>query len=114
MTSPNPLANPAPWNLVASEYAAEVAPIFAWFTAAGFESVEVHEVAHAQPAMTTRQAWAWMVRATAPIALLRQSLGPTKWAGFETCVLAKLIEAFGEEGRSMQRKANLSVGRKRM
>ena len=83
-------------------------------TAAGFESVEVHEVAHAQPAMTTRQAWAWMVRATAPIALLRQSLGPTKWAAFETCVLAKLIEAFGEESRSMQRKANLSVGRKRM
>jgi SAM-dependent methyltransferase len=83
-------------------------------TAAGFESVEVHEVAHAQPAMTTRQAWAWMVRATAPIALLRQSLGPTKWAAFETRVLAKLIEAFGEESRSMQRKANLSVGRKRM
>jgi hypothetical protein len=54
------------------------------------------------------------VRATAPIALLRQSLGPTKWAAFETCVLAKLIEAFGEEGRSMQRKANLSVGRRRM
>ena len=83
-------------------------------TAAGFGKVEIHEVAHTLPAMTTREAWAWMVRATAPIALLRQSLGPTKWAAFETCVLAKLIEAFGEESRSMQRKANLSVGRKRM
>jgi SAM-dependent methyltransferase len=83
-------------------------------TAAGFESVEVHEVIHTLPAMTTRQGWAWMVRATAPIALLRQSLGPTKWAAFDACVLAKLIEAFGEERQSMRRKANLSVGRKRM
>jgi ubiquinone/menaquinone biosynthesis C-methylase UbiE len=81
-------------------------------TAAGFDSVEVHEVVHTLPAMTTRQAWAWMVRATAPIALLRQTLGPTKWASFDTCVLARLIEAFGEEGHRMQRKANLSVGRK--
>ena len=63
--------------------------------------------------MTTRQAWAWMVRATAPIALLRQSLGPTKWSGFRTCVLARLVEAFGEENQSMRRTANLSLGRKR-
>jgi hypothetical protein len=83
-------------------------------TAAGFESVEIHEVAHTLPTMTTREGWAWMVRATAPIALLRQRLGPTKWASFEARVLARLIEAFGEEGHSMQRKANLSVGRKRM
>jgi hypothetical protein len=55
-----------------------------------------------------------MVRGTAPIALLRQSLGPTKWASFDACVLAKLIEAFGEEAQSMRRRANLSVGRKRM
>ena len=82
-------------------------------TEAGFEDVEVREVAHTLPAMTTREAWAWMTRATAPIALLRQSLAPTKWAFFETCVLAKLIEAFGEEARGMQRKANLSLGRKR-
>jgi len=81
-------------------------------TAAGFESVEIHEVTHTLPTMTTRQAWAWMVRATAPVALLRQKLGPMKWAGFEICVLARLIEAFGEKGGSMQRKANLSVGRK--
>jgi Methylase involved in ubiquinone/menaquinone biosynthesis len=82
-------------------------------TAAGFENVEIHEVAHTLPAMTTRQAWTWMVRATAPIALLRQSLGPTKWASFDACVLSKLIEAFGDEAQSMRRKANLSVGRKR-
>jgi ubiquinone/menaquinone biosynthesis C-methylase UbiE len=82
-------------------------------TAAGFENVEVHEVEHKMPAMTTRQAWAWMVRATAPVALLRQRLGPTKWASFETCVLAKLIEACGEEGHTMRRRANLAVGRKR-
>ena len=80
---------------------------------AGFEDVEIHEVAHALPPMTTRQGWAWMVRATAPIALLRQKLGPAKWAPFETCILAKLIEVFGEEEQSMRRKANLSVGRKR-
>jgi hypothetical protein len=55
-----------------------------------------------------------MVRATAPIALLRQNLEPTKWAAFDACVLAKLIEAFGEGAQSMRRKANLSVGRKRM
>ncbi len=81
--------------------------------AAGFDNVEVHEVVHALPAMTTRQGWEWMVRATAPIALLRQKLGPTQWAAFDTCVLAKLIEAFGEEEQSMQRKANLSLGHKR-
>ena len=80
--------------------------------AAGFANVEIHEVVNALPAMTTRQAWAWMVRATAPIALLRQSLGPTNWASFDTCVLARLIETFGEESQSMRRKANLSVGRK--
>jgi SAM-dependent methyltransferase len=82
-------------------------------TAAGFENVEVHEVVHTLPAMTTREAWGWMVRATAPIALLRQNLGPTAWAAFDACVLAKLIEAFGEQRQSMRRKANLSVGRKR-
>ena len=82
-------------------------------TAAGFANVEIHEIVHTMPAMTTRQAWAWMVRATAPIALLRQNLGPTKWASFDACVLAKLIEAFGDESQSMQRKANLSVGRRR-
>jgi hypothetical protein len=32
MPSANPLANPAPWNLIASDYAAEVAPIFARFS----------------------------------------------------------------------------------
>ena len=68
---------------------------------------------HTLPAMTTRQGWEWMVRATAPIALLRQSLGPTKWAPFEACVLAKLVQTFGEASQSMRRKANLSVGRKR-
>ena len=31
MTSSNPLSSPGPWNLVASEYAAEVVPVFAWF-----------------------------------------------------------------------------------
>ena len=31
MTSSNPLSSLPPWNLVASDYAAEVAPIFAWF-----------------------------------------------------------------------------------
>ena len=31
MTSANPLSSPAPWNLVASEYAVEVAPVLAWF-----------------------------------------------------------------------------------
>jgi len=82
-------------------------------TAAGFENVEVHELTHTLPRMTTRQGWAWMVRATAPVALLRQSLGPAKWAAFDACVLAKLIEAFGEESQSMRRKANLSVGHKR-
>jgi len=66
---------------------------------------------HTLPAMTTREGWAWMVRATAPIALLGQRLGPTKWAFFDACVLAKLIETFGEERQSMRRKANLSVGR---
>jgi SAM-dependent methyltransferase len=83
-------------------------------TSAGFDDVEVHELVHTLPAMTTRQGWAWMVRSTAPIALLRQSLGPAKWASFDACVLAKLIEAFGEQSQSMRRKANLSVGRKRM
>jgi SAM-dependent methyltransferase len=82
-------------------------------TAAGFAKVEVHELVHTLPAMTTREGWAWMVRATAPIALLRQRLGPRKWALFDACVLAKLIETFGEERQSMRRKANLSVGRKR-
>jgi SAM-dependent methyltransferase len=82
-------------------------------TAAGFEDVEVHELTHTLPRMTTRQGWAWMVRATAPVALLRQSLGPTKWAAFDACVLAKLIEAFGEGAQSMRRKANLSLGHKR-
>jgi hypothetical protein len=43
-----------------------------------------------------------------------QSLGPAKWAAFDERVLAKLIEAFGEESQSMRRKANLSLGRKRM
>ena len=81
--------------------------------AAGFDNIEIHEVAHTLPAMTTRQAWAWMVRATAPIALLRQRLEPAEWAAFDACILAKLVEAFGEESQSMRRKANLSVGRKR-
>lgn len=82
-------------------------------TAAGFEDVALHEIVHTLPAMTTREGWAWMARATAPIALLRQSLGPAKWAAFDACVLAKLIEAFGEQSQSMRRKANLSIGRKR-
>jgi SAM-dependent methyltransferase len=77
------------------------------------DNIEIHEVAHTLPAMTTRQAWAWMVRATAPIALLRQRLEPAEWAAFDACILAKLVEAFGEESQSMRRKANLSVGRKR-
>ena len=37
MTSRNPLSNPAPWDLVASEYAAEVAPVFAWFACKAIE-----------------------------------------------------------------------------
>lgn len=81
-------------------------------SAGGFEAVDVVEVSQTQNHPSTRELWDGMTRTTAPIALLRQKLGPNDWPRVEAGVLGRLIAAFGEGPQTVALPANLIVGRR--
>ena len=78
----------------------------------GFEAVEVVEVTHTQTYPSMRQLWAGTTRTTAPIALLREKLGPSDWPRVEAGVLGRLLEMFGEGPQTIPMPANLIAGRR--
>jgi hypothetical protein len=78
----------------------------------GFEAVEVVEVTHAQTYPSMRQLWAGTTRTTAPIALLREKLGPGDWPRVEAGVLGRLLEMFGDGPQTIPMPANLVMGRR--
>ncbi|HMA92959.1 MAG TPA: methyltransferase domain-containing protein, partial [Polyangiaceae bacterium] len=80
--------------------------------AGGFEDVEVIEVTHTQSYSSTRELWGGMVRSTAPIALLREKMGPNEWPRVEAGVLGRLLQEFGEGPQELPVPANLIVGRR--
>jgi SAM-dependent methyltransferase len=81
-------------------------------SAGGFEAVDVIEVTQTQSYPSTRELWDGMTRTTAPIALLREKLGPDNWPRVEAGVLGRLIQAFGEGPQTLTMPANLIVGRR--
>jgi SAM-dependent methyltransferase len=78
----------------------------------GFEAVKVVEVTESQSYASTHQLWAGMTRTTAPIAFLREKLGPSEWPRVEAGVLSRLLEMFGEGPQTIPMPANLMVGRR--
>lgn len=64
-------------------------------TAAGFSDVQVEELAveHEFPSMA--DAWRSIARSTAPLALLRRTLGPDAARGLEEGLLRDLVDHFG-------------------
>lgn len=77
----------------------------------GFEEVEVVEVTHTQRYASTRELWEGMVRASAPMALLRETM-PGEWPNVEAGVLGRLLEEFGEGPQALPVPANLIAGRR--
>jgi ubiquinone/menaquinone biosynthesis C-methylase UbiE len=78
----------------------------------GFEAVKVVEVTESQSYVSTHQLWSGTTRTSAPIALLREKLGPSEWPRVEAGVLSRLLDMFGEGPQITPMPANLIVGRR--
>ena len=81
-------------------------------TLAGLEAVTVREVAKSNRYPTLESAYATLVRGSAPLALLRQSLGETAWSELYANLYRRLAEKYGEGEQELTMRANLAVAKK--
>jgi ubiquinone/menaquinone biosynthesis C-methylase UbiE len=79
---------------------------------AGFGSVRVELVKHADTAASPIAFWKSMERSTAPFVLLRQRLGERKFAELSQQILARLVERFGPGPLVIETQALIGVGTK--
>jgi ubiquinone/menaquinone biosynthesis C-methylase UbiE len=79
--------------------------------AAGFQDVEIKRFTHAVEIRSATEYWDVIVRAGAPLALLKQRLGPVEWERQSALALAYL-EAELEQPRLLETTAFLGFGRK--
>jgi SAM-dependent methyltransferase len=89
----------------ADEFAAELRD-------AGFADVEVLPKTHSMPAESPAAVWASCERTTAPIVLLRRSLGEQKWSEVSRGVAERLERQYGSGPITFTSTALLGVGRK--
>lgn len=93
-----PLGDPA-------EFASELA-------AAGFSEVTITAVTHTLSAESPATVWAQSQRTTAPVVLLRRSLGEARWAGVARDVQAELEATYGTGKVDVSTTAYLARGKK--
>jgi hypothetical protein len=77
---------------------------------AAFSRVEVHAVTHTKHYASTTAMWESIERTLAPLALLREKLGPERWAGARVKIHDALVRATGEGPQQLAMPAWLSVG----
>jgi len=81
-------------------------------TAAGFEGVTVHEVSASSEAPTLDLAWNFLLRGSAPFALLRRNIGEAAWKDVERGIKDQLRNKYGSGAQRVTMSAHLGVGRK--
>jgi hypothetical protein len=77
---------------------------------ASFADVEVLSVTHTKQYESTAAMWASIERTLAPLALLREKLGPERWTGTAAKIHGALVCAIGEGPQALAMPAWLSVG----
>jgi SAM-dependent methyltransferase len=77
---------------------------------AGFRDVVVHRVGHAEHFDSLRAFWDRTQSTAAPLALLREKLGPEEWMRVSDGILARLRDAIGDGPLESPGLANLGVG----
>ena len=78
--------------------------------AAGFTSVDVKLVSHAQIAPSPGAFWTSMSRSTAPLVLLRRRIGEDRWSALSDGILSSLITRFGPGPLHVAPQALLGIG----
>jgi hypothetical protein len=78
--------------------------------AAGFASVDVKLVSHAQTAGSPGAFFASMLRSTAPLVLLRRRIGEERWSAHSDGILSRLITRFGPGPLQIEPQALLGIG----
>ncbi len=81
-------------------------------TAAGFESVSVREISASAEAPTLELAWNFMLRGSAPFALLRRNIGEAAWQDVERGIVEQLRRKYGSGAQRVTMVANLGIGHK--
>jgi ubiquinone/menaquinone biosynthesis C-methylase UbiE len=89
----------------ATEFAAEL-------SAAGFADVKITPFTHTLTADSPAEVWAQCQRTTAPIVLLKKSLGDAKWAEVTSGVVERLEKQYGTGAVDITTTAYLGSGKK--
>jgi hypothetical protein len=78
--------------------------------AAGFGSVRVEVVSHADTAKNPRTFWESMARSSAPFVLLRRRLGEERFSALSEQIYERLVERFGTGPLTVEPQALIGVG----
>lgn len=81
-------------------------------SAAGFQSVTVREISATAEAPSLELAWAFMLRGSAPFALLRRNIGEAVWQDVERGIVEQLRRKYGSGAQRVTMVANLGIGQK--
>ena len=79
---------------------------------AGFKDVSVLEVSASSEAPTLELAWNFMLRGSAPFALLRRNIGEAAWQNVESGIVDQLRSKYGSGAQRVTMSAYLGLGRK--
>jgi ubiquinone/menaquinone biosynthesis C-methylase UbiE len=79
---------------------------------AGFGSVRVELVKHAETAENPRAFWKSMERSTAPFVLLRRRIGEERFGALSEQILTRLVERFGPGPLLIETQALIGLGTK--
>jgi SAM-dependent methyltransferase len=77
--------------------------------AAGFRTVDMHEITHASEAPSLAAWWESMQRSMAPLVLLQNRMGPSAFAPLARRIYDRLAERFGNDPQIMHLVANFGV-----
>jgi ubiquinone/menaquinone biosynthesis C-methylase UbiE len=77
---------------------------------AGFGSVRVELVKHAETAENPQAFWKSMVRSTAPFVLLRRRIGEERFGALSEQILTRLVERFGPGPLVIETQALIGLG----
>jgi len=77
---------------------------------ASFANVEVHSVSHTTAYPSARELWQVMARTMAPIALLRERVGPARWRELDATIADSTERSLGRGSVELTATALITVG----